>query len=142
MSRAEEGENQMFFNAIYALALAASAPAPAATAPAAQPAQQQRVTAALLTERMRPHLPRAFNQGAQLVAVRAEGETVVMTVDVPEEWLDEGIATFERFFLMGLCSERENIFFDNGISVRIDTFTSARREPRAGNVLNACPAAS
>ena len=128
----------MFFNALYAFALAASAPAPAQ---AAQPAQEQRVTASLLAERMRPHLPRAFNQGAQLVAARAEGETVVMTIDVPTEWLDEGIATFERFFLMGLCSERENIFFDNGISVRIDTVTSARREPRAGAVLSACPAA-
>lgn len=127
----------MIRSILFAIALAGAA-APLA----AQPQPGERITAEALVERVRPHLPRDFQHGARLVAARAEGQMVVMTVEVPADWLTAGIGTFERFFIAGFCDDRENIFFDNGISIRVDT--SARGSsaaPRAGTVFSSCPAA-
>jgi len=123
--------------AALALAAASTSAAPAQPPP---PGAAEPITAELLVERVRPHLPRDFPQGARLVAARAEGQMVIMTVEVPGEWLDEGRGAFERSFITGFCAERENIFFDNGISVRIDTRPrGAAGDPRTGTVISRCP---
>jgi hypothetical protein len=125
-----------------ALALAAASVTLASAQPKQpQPAPQgERVTAELLVARVRPHLPQDFAHGSRLVDTRAEGQMVIMVVEVPGEWLEQGRAVFERSFIMGFCSEGENIFFDNGISVRIDTLTrGAGGNPRTGTVFTACP---
>jgi hypothetical protein len=126
------------------LAAALAIAAASVTAASAQPKQAQqgeRITAELLVARVRPNLPQDFPQGARLVDTRAEGQTVIMVVEVPGEWLDQGRAVFERSFIMGFCSEGENIFFDNGISVRIDTVPRGTgRDPQPGTVVSSCPA--
>lgn len=108
----------------------------------AQVAEKERLTAQLIVERVRPHLPRDFDQGSRLVGIRAEGEMVVLSVEVPPEWLGRGVAEFERFFFAGFCGSSSRVFFDNGIAVRIDTRAlGTKGEHRPGTVVTACPAA-
>jgi hypothetical protein len=91
-----------------------------------------------MVEGMRPHLPRQFSGGAILRAARAEGDLVIMTVEVPPEWMAEGVAVFTQAFTTGMCSQRDNPFFDNGLSLRIDTLTGGG-QPTTGAVISGCP---
>lgn len=127
---------------IRALALAAAASTVAASASWAQVAATEKLTAQLIVERVRPHVPRGFDQGSRLVGIRAEGEMVVLSVEVPPEWLGRGVAEFERFFFAGFCGGSARVFFDNGIAVRIDTRAlGTNGEHRPGTVVTVCPAA-
>jgi glucose/arabinose dehydrogenase len=120
----------------------AQAPAEAPAKPPAQapaPAQPpQRLTASMMVDGLRPHLPREFDGGATLRAARAEGDLVIFTVEVPPHWLSAGVAVFTQGFTDGMCRAPENPFFDNGISIRIDTVTG-RGEPTTGQVISRCP---
>jgi hypothetical protein len=120
-------------------ALAASPADPGGVSPAAAPAP--RITAQALVDSVRPHLPREFSHGTRLVGASADGSMVVMDLDVPPALMTRGADEFERSFLAGFCTERKNIFFDNGIAVRFDVRTLSGESGRLrGTVYTACPA--
>lgn len=128
---------------IRALALVAAASAGTVGPAWAQVAEKERLTAQLIVERVRPHVPRDFDQGSRLVGIRAEGEMVVLSVEVPPEWMDRGVAEFERFFFAGFCTASARVFFDHGIAVRFDTrVRGSAGEHRPGTVFTACHAAA
>ena len=130
--------SRISFFTLGAAALIAGAPVAARSAPASAVSQPRRMTAAAMVDGMRPLLPRQFEGGAVLRAARAEGDLVIMTVEVPPQWMAQGVAVFTQAFTAGMCSQRDNPFFDNGLSLRIDTF-SGSAEPTTGQVISGCP---
>ena len=130
----------MIRSTIFALAAAVAAIAGAATAqPAAQAQPQQAITAAVLVERMQPHLPRPFSGGSVLTGARAEGNMLIMTVEVPAAWPPSGRDSFVRGFVTGICGQPQNPFFDNRISVRIDITSAGSDAVQQGEVISRCP---
>ena len=77
--------------------------------------------------------------GVRIIAVRAEGATLIVALDVlPGTTITTEAAA--GHFLTGFCSRSDtnSIFFDRGLTLRIDTSMNGRT-PRTGTPIRRCP---
>ena len=129
--------------ALPALALAiallphAHAPASAQTAGAPQPYPSAGQIAQTLQER----LPMDLGNNIRAIAVGAEGQTLVWTLDVPAALIaGHSPQQVTDAILAGFCRGPGAAMFDHGVALRVDT-TSNGSAPAKGVVVNRCPAA-
>lgn len=109
---------------------AQSAPAPALTPPAA---------AALVADAMQRELPMELN-GIVMRRVRAEGDLMIITVELPADSTDRNHTDYVRGFIVGACETQPNPLFENGIRVRVDTYPQGGAT-RESEVFTRCPTA-
>ena len=130
----------MRFAAATALVISAGlACAAAASARPAPPAPPAGPTAAQVAEAVRPTLPRVIRPGTSLVAIAAEGRTMILTIEGPAAEI-EGVP-MERIaseFTSGFCAGGGGGFFSAGNSLRVDP-QIAGSAPRRGIVVDRCP---
>jgi hypothetical protein len=96
------------------------------------------ITAAVVANSMQGLIGMPIEDGITIGAVRAQGETVVLTFDAPGPVRDgPGIALA---FVLGFCQRPESQpqFFDIGLSMRIDIVPMGTA-PAPGRLFTTCP---
>lgn len=78
----------------------------------------------------------------RVAAIEAEGDTLVVTFDGPENWrMGQMSYVLTQPFLQGFCdSRRAKPFFQDGRKIRLDTTEAGRRRVR-GEPVSRCPEA-
>lgn len=125
-----------FAFALIALAFVASTQSPAA---AAYQAAQPYPDAPELARRLQHRLPMDLGNNVRAIAIAAEGQILVWTIDVPAATIagatPEDLA---RPLTEGFCSGAGAEMFNHGVSLRVDT-TSNGSAPVRGVVISRCP---
>ena len=75
-----------------------------------------------------------------ITAIKAEGETLVISVDGPIGWREDKSATdLSGAFVNGFCSKAANMF-DTGMKLRVDTSENGGDKLWKGPSVDHCPA--
>ena len=106
-----------------------SAPAATQDTPAA--------AASMAAESMQPRLPMESN-GIVMRRVHAEGDLLVVTVELPVEATDRDHSDYVGGFIVGACRTQPNPLFERRVRMRIDTYAQGRAT-RQSEVFSSCP---
>ena len=109
-------------------------------AAAAQPAPSPIAAASAIADAMQAQLPMEMD-GIVMRRVQAEGDMLVVTVELPADATDQNRSEYVRGFMAGACESQPNPLFENRVRLRIDTYTP-NSAPRQSEVFTRCPAAS
>jgi hypothetical protein len=109
-------------------------------AASAQPAPSPQAAASAIAEAMQGQLPMETN-GIAMRRVHAEGDMLVVTVELPASASDHDRSEYVRGFIAGACDTQPNPLFESRVRLRIDTYTQSSA-PRRSEVFTRCPAAA
>ncbi len=111
--------------------------APAASAQAA-PQAAKALTATDYATNMQSIVGQEFEGGVKIHAVKAEANTLVLTVTGPDDWsANLGPDAISGALISGFCSTAPQ-FFSNGVTMRVDSIDKG--ELAKGPLVSTCPA--
>jgi len=143
MAPAGDRDMKLFQPILSALALATALLLPAHAPATAQPAaaQQRFPTAAQIAQTLQGRLPMDLGNNIRAVAIAAEGQILVWTLDVPATLIAGHSAREVTDAIMaGFCRGPGAQMFDHGVALRVDT-SSDGAPPARGMVVTRCPSA-
>ncbi|HEX8527963.1 hypothetical protein [Allosphingosinicella sp.] len=103
----------------------------------AQPASAPEAAASAVANAMRGQLPMETN-GIVMRRVDAQGDLLIITVELPSGASDLDRSEYVRGFIAGTCETQPNPLFANRVRLRIDTYVQSVAQQSA--VFTDCPA--
>jgi hypothetical protein len=112
--------------------------AAAVAQPAATPSPQ--AAASAIAGAMQAQLPMEA-QGIVMRRVRAEGDLLIVTVELPADATEHNRSEYVRGFMIGVCQVQPAPLFESRVRLRIDTYTQSSA-PRQSEIFTRCPGAA
>ena len=96
--------------------------------------------AARMAERLQDLVGKQQDSMFTITAIKAEDETLVISVDGPTGWREDKSGTdLSGAFVNGFCSKAANMF-DSGMKLRVDTSENSGDKVWKGPTVDHCPA--